>query len=391
MTKHNAGRVLFFDDRHYAAQGAQRILVQIAQFAQDAGYDVTVASTRSGALLDLAEASGLPTAELGTPAELDRWGGLHSKKGISRFRLALALLRQNLRIAAHVRQGGYDVVWAAAMRPMLSLVATSFLTRAKVVWHLMSDAYFRLFNEVASLCADRIVLIANSLTPTIGGLRSTRRIKRRTTTLPPGVAIPEDGGATREDLAHHLGIGPASLGKTWVVSIGWFVPEKGHLDVVAAVGSMSNAVQDEVVVLLGGPQSDDQYMAQIERAAADCRAEVVVHDWVEDSDAWMRAADIFVLASRREGVPLVLIEAMQRGAVPVSYRVGATPELIENGKSGLLVAKGSVNGLAEAIEFAARAPSRRDEMAAHARRFVEERHTTEAMRQAFSLVLSETI
>lgn len=383
-------KVLFFDDRHYAAQGAQKILVQLARFAQDAGHDVTVASTREGALLELARANGIHTVALGTPDKLDQWGGLLSGSVLTSGRLAFPLLRQNLRLAWYVRREGFDTVWAAAMRPMLSLIATSLMTRAAVVWHIMSNAYFPMFNEVASLAAKRIVLISDNLAPTIGKFHSTRRMLRRTTTLPAAVAEPPIRDATREDLAEQLAITPGGLRKSWIVSIGGFVPEKGHLDVIQAVGAMSDDVQDNVLLLIGGPQTDAGYVQEVKDAAASSRAEILIHDWVEDADAWMRAADIFVLASRREGMPLVLIEAMNRGAVAVSYPVGAVPDLIQGGDTGLLVDQGSIDGLAAAIESLATAPARRKEMAANAQRFVQERHSIEVMRRSFNQILTET-
>jgi len=63
----------------------------------------------------------------------------------------------------------------------------------------------------------------------------------------------------------------------------------------------------------------------------------------------MKKSKIFVLPSRWEGLPIVLLEAMANGIPVVSTPVGGVPELIENGKDGILVEPNNPNALAEAI------------------------------------------
>jgi glycosyltransferase involved in cell wall biosynthesis len=51
--------------------------------------------------------------------------------------------------------------------------------------------------------------------------------------------------------------------------------------------------------------------------------------------AW---ADVFVLPSRFEGVPLTILEAQRMGCIPVATKVGAVAEIIQDGVDGFLVA-----------------------------------------------------
>ena len=78
------------------------------------------------------------------------------------------------------------------------------------------------------------------------------------------------------------------------------------------------------------------------------------HDELPD---WFRAADLFVLPSRSEGVPGVLMEAMACGTPFVASRVGGVPEVAELG-DGALVPPGDVDQMATAIrEVLSRPPT----------------------------------
>ena len=78
-----------------------------------------------------------------------------------------------------------------------------------------------------------------------------------------------------------------------------------------------------------------------------------------------RAADLFVLASRvardgdRDGLPNVLAEAQSQGLACVATRVSGIPELIEEDRTGLLVAPESPEALARALAALIADPARR--------------------------------
>ena len=72
----------------------------------------------------------------------------------------------------------------------------------------------------------------------------------------------------------------------------------------------------------------------------------------ESSDVFeaLSILDIFILSSSYEGLPNVVMEAMVAGVPVVATRVGGTPELVENGVSGLLVPPDDPGALAKAIQ-----------------------------------------
>lgn len=76
-----------------------------------------------------------------------------------------------------------------------------------------------------------------------------------------------------------------------------------------------------------------------------------------------RVADIYILPSFVEGVPISLLEAMAMGLPSISTRINGIPEAIESGRTGLLVDPGDVSGLEEAIVKLVDDRTRRKELA----------------------------
>jgi len=69
----------------------------------------------------------------------------------------------------------------------------------------------------------------------------------------------------------------------------------------------------------------------------------------DEKTAQLQNADIFVLPTRNEAFPLVILEAMQFGLPVISTREGGIPEMVINGETGLLVDPQDTNELAEKI------------------------------------------
>ena len=85
----------------------------------------------------------------------------------------------------------------------------------------------------------------------------------------------------------------------------------------------------------------------------------------------LAAADVFVLSSVREGLPVALLEAMAAGTAIAATSVGGIPEVIQDGESGLLVPAEDAAALAEAVGTLLANADLRRTLGAEARRIVE--------------------
>jgi len=98
----------------------------------------------------------------------------------------------------------------------------------------------------------------------------------------------------------------------------------------------------------------------------------------KDIEELMISSKIFVLTSRWEGLPMVILEAMSRGMSIIATRVGGIPEIIENGKEGILISPEDPETLAQAINDLLENEELQEKLSQAAYRKVRENYSIEA-------------
>jgi glycosyltransferase involved in cell wall biosynthesis len=91
----------------------------------------------------------------------------------------------------------------------------------------------------------------------------------------------------------------------------------------------------------------------------------------EEKDRLLREADVFVMPSRSEGLPMALLEAMGYGMAVVATAAGGIPEALDDGSEGILVPAEAPQALAEALTRLAGDADLRERLGAAARQRVE--------------------
>jgi glycosyltransferase involved in cell wall biosynthesis len=105
----------------------------------------------------------------------------------------------------------------------------------------------------------------------------------------------------------------------------------------------------------------------------------------------MRGFDCYVLSSVIEGMPNALLEAMAQGCAAVTTSAGGSGEVVEDGKSGLVVPPGDADRLAEAISRVLQDPVFAQELGTAARERVFGRFSEPAMLQALDSLYREEL
>lgn len=184
----------------------------------------------------------------------------------------------------------------------------------------------------------------------------------------------------------HCGVDPSAFarrsgssgdGRLRIVAIGTLHEVKGQTHLIEACRRL---VADGVAIdcrLIGDGEDRARLAAQIEDAGLDSVVTLVGQLTGDAVVAELAGADVLVAPSvptrsgKREGIPVVLMEAMAAGLPVVASRLSGIPELVTDGVDGLLVPPGDPGAIADALASLARDPERRNSMGANGRRRIE--------------------
>jgi L-malate glycosyltransferase len=106
---------------------------------------------------------------------------------------------------------------------------------------------------------------------------------------------------------------------------------------------------------------------------------VIVREKVHAIEDYLQIADVGLYTSDAESFCLSILEAMCFACPSVSTRVGGIPEVVEDGKSGLLVPAGDVDALAKTLDALIHDPSRRHALGRAAKARARERFSAEVI------------
>lgn len=166
-------------------------------------------------------------------------------------------------------------------------------------------------------------------------------------------------------------------GPSRALFVGHYGRGKGTLDLLAAVAALRARGTALDLTIVGPPQrSGDAAESMALRGELGLEREVRFTGPLTGDPLWdaYASADLFVLPSHAEGLPVVLYEAGAFGLPVVTTPVGAVTDLVAHERNGLLVEPGDVAALADALERMACDPALRRQLGAALRAGVEAFH-----------------
>jgi glycosyltransferase involved in cell wall biosynthesis len=210
---------------------------------------------------------------------------------------------------------------------------------------------------------------------------------RKWWTVHNAVAIKEAAGpSAAEDLRKSLEIPEQGA---LVVCAGRLSPEKGQKDLLHAISRIKSRVKKSCFVICG----DGPCRASLEQEAADLGIldRVRFPGFRRDMLEIFRIMDLLVLPSHTEGLPNVILEAFSCAKPVVATRVGGVPELVEDGRNGLLIPPKSPDMLAEAIEKCLGSAETMKSMGREGQRLVSSKFSFEEQSRKLESVYSDIL
>lgn len=141
-----------------------------------------------------------------------------------------------------------------------------------------------------------------------------------------------------------LGLG---ANQTVLISVGRLAPEKDYDLLLDAMACLPSGQSEAMLILVGdGPE---RIALELKAAKLGLADRVLLLGARTEVPGLLNAADLFALSSLTEGIPMALLEAMACTLPVAALEVGGIPEVVEDGRSGVLVRGRRPEDLADAV------------------------------------------
>jgi glycosyltransferase involved in cell wall biosynthesis len=142
---------------------------------------------------------------------------------------------------------------------------------------------------------------------------------------------------------------PATIDHPAIVTVCGMNHRKGIADLITAFEQVAPEVPDAHLYMVGdGPEME---LFQQQAKASPYANRIHFEGFQHRPQSYMRAADVFVLASRRESFGLVLVEARQAGCAIIASDVDGIPEALDQGDAGILFSPSDIPQLAKEMLY----------------------------------------
>lgn len=325
-------------------RGGQRQLLLLAQALRRRDHSQLIVCAEGGELCDRAKADGF------TVFPLPRDDFRHIR-GIRQLRRRMT--QDSLRLL-HAHDGvGQTVSWLASCRTAARRIATrrvTYLPRRRVDYRLKYSYTCHAVVAVSQFI--RHILEEAGVPPMMIHV------------IPDGVEIPARApdAPSREAARARWRL---TENKFAIGSLGGVSPEKGQDLALKALESLGGSLPNAKLVL--GGEITAEALAASPFAAAVASGQVILAGYQENLFEFFAGLDVFIMPSRAEGLGSAALMAMAHALPVIATHVGGLPEVVEDGKTGWLVAPESPKSLAQAISAAAANPTKLKEFGNNAR------------------------
>ncbi|MCL6444509.1 MAG: glycosyltransferase family 4 protein [Alicyclobacillus sp.] len=342
-------KVALFQPYYHSVGGSEKNVLKVMQALRAHGMDAAVICPGEGRFTELAREQGIMVITMRPPKILDLFHGKYYELGVkSVLKYLIGFFYYNFRLARYLRFLRADVVLLNTARAPLIAGLAPVLAGIPSVLHLRgyvpSPSRFEkivrwwLTNSVTEI----ISVSRESFTTLVDGMstrlksKAYRKLRVVYNWLPDELLSFEPQGIRDRKPAR-------------IVSIANIVPRKGiHHLIDLAVMLRQQMPSFEIIV--AGEVYDEQYYEDLLRRVRDENlVDIVKFVGFLPPEAVLREADVLVLASDREGMPMALLESMGMGVPVVAFAAEGVREALGDANAGFVIPKGNVSEMASAI------------------------------------------
>ncbi|MBN1912575.1 MAG: glycosyltransferase [Pirellulales bacterium] len=243
-----------------------------------------------------------------------------------------------------------------------------------------------LFNRLLLRRRDRVVGVGRAVCQAL--VRNEGIPQRRVELIYNGVDLDRiaQAGDQRDSVRAELGVSPEDLVLIQVARLDHL---KDHCTAIRTIDRVAKQAPGARLFLVG--EGPELRTIESEIRARHLESHVRLLGLRQDVPRLLAGADVFLLSSISEGIPVTLIEAMAAGLPVVATNVGGVGEVVEAGQTGLLASSGNDVALAEAVMKLAGDAGLRQEMGKRGRARAEAVFSERQMHAAYERCYEEML
>ena len=315
--------------------GAEKMLYHTSILLDPARYCTSICSLKEkGEIARDMEEAGVEVHCL-TMADGDQFGGW------------FASLTALFRLTRYLLQMRPTIVHSFLFRANILSRIAAFFARVPLVISSVrvmggEKKYYLTVEKITSFLVDHYITVSESVKDHL--IRKANLPPEKITTVYNGVTLNGITSGKGGSVPMPFGLEPHDC---VALSVGRLHRQKGYDYLIRAIGTVRREVPT-VKVLIAGEGEEENNLKNLVKSL-DLTKQIIFTGLCLDVDKIFPFAGLFVLPSLWEGMPNAVLEAMAEAKPVVATRVGGVPELVEDGKTGILVPPGDTEALARAL------------------------------------------
>ena len=337
--------------------GAERLLTDVLKNRSDKYKFIVICLIEGGLLVTEIEEMGIPVVVLGRSGRYD----------ISLLVRLVRWLRKHQPLAVHTHLFTADS-WgrlAAFIARVPGIFSTVHSVNSwKSSLHKFVDRIFAIFTTKVIACSEEVAQV----------LKNTDGIPgNRVISIANGVSLDRISSIQAIDLQQEFGI---EQNITTLTIVGRLHEAKGHTDLLPVFSRLLQEDHNLHLLIIGEGELENQIVKQISKL--NIGKHITLTGFRSDVLSIIAACDVVVMPSRWEGLPMALLEAMALEKPVIATKVGGIPNVIHDGKNGLLVDVDNMGMFEEKLNLILHDKVLREQLAANAKLTVLNHYSAKA-------------
>lgn len=329
-SKNSINNIAFIDSYHKGLYGAPRSMLDLASGLRNKSYNIDIITTKNDLLAKSAIDRKLKVKIFNVPKVL-----LVSRRSLNfwhKLIYFISLMYTWLKSITLYSLKKYDVICINDIRTFLLFLPILVLNKKKIIWYVRINDRVKIITKIATLLSNKIILISQDCKLLFTD-KELHTYNNKIRILHTGFKIP-----TLEEASIKMIKKRHQDNDKIFISVGSICQRKNQKSLVQCFKNIK--ITNKHLYILGSPATevDDIYYNEllnlIESLELTRRITIIPHTHLVFE--YLSFSDIFLLASYKEGLPRVAIEALIAGCYVVSSNVDGISDIITNEKIGLV-------------------------------------------------------